>query len=116
MFNELHFVPVKGPTNVYSLAVVDVLGDPLVLVATRTGSVVRVALWDFSWGKEETVPFLYVPGDAEIVAIDAYCTDAQGIVVAITFMKVVPSLTPPLLTPVRRRRSANANRSSTFTA
>ncbi|XP_074645188.1 KICSTOR complex protein kaptin-like [Tubulanus polymorphus] len=91
--NEAHFCSLPTQSNVYGLTNI-ALPDSMskLLVACLRGKVVSIEHnpEDDSFGlASKDAHFTYIPGDAEIVSIDAFSkkADKSGVVIGITFVK-----------------------------
>ncbi|XP_064621395.1 KICSTOR complex protein kaptin-like [Lineus longissimus] len=88
---EAHFHNLHSQSNVYGLAKICLRNDVnKLLIATLRGKVMSMEYHrQFSRITAREVHFTYIPGDAEIVSIDAFSRSQQSnaVVVGITFVK-----------------------------
>ncbi|XP_065334157.1 KICSTOR complex protein kaptin isoform X2 [Cloeon dipterum] len=90
--SDVHYFPLPSQGNVYSLATVEGVGGARrLLVASLRRKVFSLELQSLP-GEQcqasvKEVPFTYIPNGAEIIALDAFHTQADDLVVGITIVK-----------------------------
>ncbi|CAH1777188.1 unnamed protein product [Owenia fusiformis] len=93
---ESHFCKLPSQSNVYGLAKVFMpSGMNKILVASLCGKVISMEYQKTRPSSQE-IHFTYIPGDAQVVSIDAFNKSFQsnGVVVGITFIKEGPDGKP----------------------
>lgn len=87
-FHELNFFPLASQSNTYSLVSINVGGVNKLLVATVSGEIYRLELdqktLKSSW---KQITFSYIPAGVEIISLDAFVIDPNGVVVGVTLIK-----------------------------
>jgi hypothetical protein len=92
-FHELNFFPLPAQSNTYGLTSIETNGgggQSKLLVATLSGEIFRLEVdpqsLQFSW---KSITFSYIPAEAEVISLDAFTQEPNGLVVGVTLIKVI---------------------------